>query len=79
MKKIVFALMMMASVFAFTACSSDDDKGPNCVQLIQNVFDAYEAYDENPSEANQQAIDAAEAALENSNCGDELEIEVEIE
>ncbi len=72
MKKVIFALMMMASVFAFTACSSDDDKGPDCLQLIQNVFAAYEAFEEDPSEENQQKIDAAEAALENANC--ELEI-----
>lgn len=78
MKKIIFALMMMASVFAFTACSSDDDKGgPNCLQLIQNVLDAYEAYEQDPSEANQQALEAAETALENSNCEDEIDFEVE--
>lgn len=69
MKKIVFALMMMASVFAFTACSSDDDKGgPNCEQLANAWANAFEAYWNDPSEENENALAAATQALEDAGC-----------
>lgn len=75
MKKFIFTLFAVVSTFAFVACSSDDDKGPNCGQLAQNVMNALEAYMDNPTEANEQALAAASAALEQAGC----EVDVELE
>lgn len=75
MRKIIFALLTVVSISAFVACSSDDDKGPNCERLAQNFANAWEAYMEDPSAANEAALEAASSALENSNCG-EFEVEI---
>lgn len=76
MKKIIFVLMTVAATFTFVACSSDDDKGPNCEQLAQNLLNAVEAYMEDQSEANEQAMSAASEALERAGCED-MDIEIE--
>lgn len=75
MKKIIFALMTVVATFTFVACSSDDDKGPNCEQLVQNYFDALEDYLGDQSDANELALDKAGEALEKAGCDVDVEIE----
>jgi len=75
MRKIIFALLTIVSVSSFVACSSDDDKGPNCEKLAQNFANALEAYMADPSDENEAKLDAASTALENSNCA-EFEVEM---
>ena len=75
MKKIIFVLMAVATSYAFVACSSDDDKGPNCLKLIENAMNASDAYETDPTEANQQAYEAAMEALDKAGCTIDIEIE----
>jgi len=74
MKKIIFVLMAVATSYAFVACSSDDDKGPNCEQLFQKFSDATAAYFADPTEENGAKLEAAADALERAGCAD-MEIE----
>lgn len=67
MKKFIFVLTVAASSLAFVNCSSDDDKGSavDCYQLAQNIADASQAYMQNQSTANCNALrDAYQAAID---------------
>lgn len=63
-----FAFVILTFAFIFAGCSSDDDKGQSCEQLGQKIADAFEAYVDDPSDENEQALDAAYTAYENAGC-----------
>jgi len=70
MKKIML-MAFTAGLFAFTStsCSSDDDGGgKSCQELAQDYADAFEAYFDDESEENCQALDDAADAYANSDC-----------
>jgi hypothetical protein len=47
MKKLILSIAAVA-VFAFTSCSSDDDGGKSCEQLLTELNAAAEAWIGNP-------------------------------
>jgi hypothetical protein len=47
MKKLILSVAVIA-LFSFTSCSSDDDGGKSCEQLLTELTAAAEAWIENP-------------------------------
>ncbi|GGD80424.1 hypothetical protein [Planktosalinus lacus] len=47
MKQLILSIAAVA-VFSFTSCSSDDDGGTSCEQLLINLNAAAEAWIQNP-------------------------------
>jgi hypothetical protein len=68
MKKLILSIATVA-VFAFTSCSSDDDGGKSCEQLLADITAAADAWLENPeSEAHCNAYRASIEAFMGKEC-----------
>ncbi len=79
MKKLFLSLAVVA-VIGFTSCSSDDDGGgKSCEQLTTELSAATEAFGEDPSEANCNALRSAIEAYINKDCEDAESFEAVLE